>query len=436
MIFIISLVASACFILLCGKALRAYPAPFYAAAAGVSALVTILYWTAPAFLDLHLRSQLPLILGALGTACFVFVMFAGALPNGHPWMKRIMPIRGELSIFACLLTLGHNLSYGKNYLTPGFLFEGQFSAVKAAAWVSAILIVLMLVLTVTSIKAVRRRFPPKKWKSLQRWAYLFYALVYIHILLLTVPGLLKGRSSYLTNLLVYSVVFLSYAVCRVQKAVLVRRGQAAGVTARRQLAGAGAGVLLALLLAASVTLPGYFAREDDRTIEAPAPAVSEPVQPSASPDAEQLPVPEEPQEPSPEPSAELSAAPEPSPEVPDAGAVPVSPEPEPTTAALPAESAEPEPAPASRYKDGVFTGTGEGYNGPVTVSVTISGDRITEIAVVSHMDDSDYMGDAQTGVIAAVLLLQRADVSAVSGATYSSEGIMEAVAAALQAAAN
>lgn len=452
MIFIVSLIASACFILLCGKALRAYPAPFYAAAAGVSALVTALYWTAPAFLDLRLRSQLPLILGALGTACFVFVMFAGALPNGHPWMKRIMPIRGELSIFACLLTLGHNLSYGKNYMTPAFLFTGQFSTVKAAAWVSVILIVLMLVLTVTSIKAVRRRFSPKMWKSLQRWAYLFYALVYIHVLLLTVPGLLKGRSSYLTNLLVYSVVFLSYAVCRVQKAVLVRHGQTGKVTGRRQLAAAGAGVLLALLLAASVTLTGYFAREDEGTVEASGSETSEPAQPSAQPDAEQLPVQEDPQEPSYEPSAEISAEPEPSPEVPDAEAVPEPPEPEPTAAALPTGSEKPEPspeptpepstepssepAPASRYKDGVFTGTGEGYNGPVTVSVTISDDRITEIAVLSHMDDSDYMGDAQTGVIAAILLMQRTDVSAVSGATYSSEGIMEAVAAALQAAAN
>lgn len=62
-------------------------------------------------------------------------MVVGALPNGHPLMKRNMPVRGELSIFACLLTLGQNLSYGKNYFTPGYLFTGPISATKAAAYV-------------------------------------------------------------------------------------------------------------------------------------------------------------------------------------------------------------------------------------------------------------------------------------------------------------
>lgn len=255
MILIISLILAAAFILLCGKALKAHPAPFYLAAAVLSALVIELYWVAPAFLSLQLRTRLPILLGAIGTACFIFVMYAGALPNGHPLMKKIMPIRGELSIFACLLTLGHNLSYGKNYLTPGYLFSAPVSPTKVAAWVSVVSILLMLVLTVTSVKAVRKRFQPKKWKALQRWAYLFYALVYIHVLLLSIPNMLKGRTSYAVNLVVYSLVYLSYAACRIQKAVLVKRKQAAKVTNRRQLAGAGVGVLLSLVLLAGVTLP-------------------------------------------------------------------------------------------------------------------------------------------------------------------------------------
>lgn len=458
MILIISLAVAALFVLLCGKALRAHPAPFYALAAAVSAAVTGLYWLAPEFLSLQLRAKLPLVLGALGTACFIFVMYAGALPNGHALMKKIMPIRGELSIFACLLTLGHNLSYGKNYLTPGYLFSGPFSAAKAAAWVSVILIVLMLVLTITSVKAVRRRFQPKSWKALQRWAYLFYALIYIHVLLLAVPNLLRGRSSYLVNLLVYSAVFLSYAVCRIQKAVLMKKKQAARVTGRRQLSGALVGILLTLLLTACVTLPG--ALEKEQAADSPLPAVSDAAEPSAEPDAQPsepaqpepsaepeniTPGPEESSEPADEPDAEAAELPEVSPQVsetpppaPSQEQPPAEPSSVPSAEPSPAPSVEPElsPAPASKYRDGTYTGTGEGYEGPVTVSVTIAGDKITAIEVVSYVDDDEYMNDAKTGVITSVLLFQSTNVSAVSGATYSSEGIMDAVAAALQQAAN
>jgi uncharacterized protein with FMN-binding domain len=74
--------------------------------------------------------------------------------------------------------------------------------------------------------------------------------------------------------------------------------------------------------------------------------------------------------------------------------------------------------------------------GTVTVAVTISNDRITSVAVTKHEDDPEYMGDAQSGVISAILAAQSADVSAVTGATFSSEGIMDAVKAALAQAAN
>lgn len=479
MILIISLILAAAFILLCGKALKAHPAPFYLAAAVLSALVIELYWVAPAFLSLQLRTRLPILLGAIGTACFIFVMYAGALPNGHPLMKKIMPIRGELSIFACLLTLGHNLSYGKNYLTPGYLFSAPVSPTKVAAWVSVVSILLMLVLTVTSVKAVRKRFQPKKWKALQRWAYLFYALVYIHVLLLSIPNMLKGRTSYAVNLVVYSLVYLSYAVCRIQKAVLVKRKQAAKVTNRRQLAGAGVGVLLSLVLLAGVTLPsasgngGQLAdsqalaaanTQQDNT-EAPGTPVEDHVdEPDAEVPEDPSPAPEVPDEPSSsdDPAAETSEAPSPQPEEePGSGSspepadettpaaatappVPAETSSEPTPASTPTPAPTPEPTPeptptptsTSKYKDGTYSGTGTGYEGPVTVSVTISGDKITNVTVTSYVDDDEYFNDAKTGVITSILVFQSANVSAVSGATYSSEGIMEAVAAALQAAAN
>lgn len=459
MTLLISLLAAELFLLLCAKPLKKRPAVYYGAAALVSAAVTGLYWAAPEGISPATLNKLPLWLGALGTACFIEVMAVGALPGGHPMIKRTMPIRGELSIFACLLTLGQNLSYGKNYFVPGYLLSGPVSATKTAAWISLVMIALMLVLTVTSIKAVRRKFSPKRWKALQRWAYLFYALIYVHVLLMNVPGFLKGRSSCGWTLLAYSAVFLSYAVCRVRKAVLMGGGKGARVTGLSQLAAAGIGAAAALALTAGL----YFSIPDTPAAAAApqAPEVLsqgvEELTPKAQPEPEPSPetdaVPESEQNAQPETEAaepvesseeEALPAPEPEPAAasksePESDAAPV-PEAEPVQEAepeaAPEPEPEPEPEPAFQYRDGTFTGSGEGYYGTVTVSVTIASDVITSVSIVSYIDDDDYFGDAQSGIVPAILSAQSADVSAVSGATYSSKGIIAAVRDALSQAEN
>ena len=89
-------------------------------------------------------------------------------------------------------------------------------------------------------------------------------------------------------------------------------------------------------------------------------------------------------------------------------------------------------APSAKYTDGVYTGQGSGFRGPVSAQVTVSGGRITDITILSSQDDSDFFRLAQASVIPAVLNSQSVSVSAVSGATYSSRGILEAVADALK----
>ena len=89
-------------------------------------------------------------------------------------------------------------------------------------------------------------------------------------------------------------------------------------------------------------------------------------------------------------------------------------------------------APSTRYADGVYTGQGQGFRGAVSVQVTVSGGRITDVTILSSQDDSDFFQRAQSGVIPAILNAQSVNVSAVSGATWSSRGILEAVADALE----
>lgn len=83
------------------------------------------------------------------------------------------------------------------------------------------------------------------------------------------------------------------------------------------------------------------------------------------------------------------------------------------------------------YTDGTYTGSGTGLRGETDVKVVVSGGKITSITLVSYEDDEQYFSRAWDTVVSEIIDQQDVDVDAVSGATFSSNGIMEAVANAL-----
>ena len=87
------------------------------------------------------------------------------------------------------------------------------------------------------------------------------------------------------------------------------------------------------------------------------------------------------------------------------------------------------------YTDGTYTGSATGFGGKITVSVTISGGIITSIEIVSAAYETESYFEQALAVIDAILAAQSPNVDAVSGATYSSNGIINAVKAALNKAA-
>lgn len=90
---------------------------------------------------------------------------------------------------------------------------------------------------------------------------------------------------------------------------------------------------------------------------------------------------------------------------------------------------------ASQYKDGTYQGSGTGYRGgTTTVSVTVKNGKITTVQTVSTGDDQPFFERAYATVTGEIINHQSTQVDAVSGATYSSKGIMEAVANALSKA--
>lgn len=88
------------------------------------------------------------------------------------------------------------------------------------------------------------------------------------------------------------------------------------------------------------------------------------------------------------------------------------------------------------YKDGTYTGSAQGFGGAITVQVTLANDEITDIQVTSAPgEDSAYLSQGE-GVISSIIYAQSTDVDTVSGATFSSTGIINAVVDALGKAEN
>ena len=342
MVLIQSLLLAGCLLWFAHDFIKKHAAACYGAACLISLIVIVAVWAG-------ILPNTPWILpiftqGGLGGALFIAVMFAAAVPNGSRYMRLVMPIRGELSIIASILTLGHNIAFGRTYFVRLFAGTALPFPILCAAICSLCMIVIMLPLFITSFRCVRRRMKPKSWKWLQRFAYAFYALMYVHVLLLNLPGAHSSTAS-AVNVILYSIVFLSYGCMRIRKAMLKRKYM---LPARILPA---IGLLLMIGICVSIAIP--------------------------------------------------QSAP---------------------------------PASAAQYADGTYTGAGIGYNGRITVQVTVEDCRISDIILKSSVDDEPYITDAVRGVIPAVLETQSVQVDAISGATYASNGIKDAIADALQKA--
>lgn len=86
------------------------------------------------------------------------------------------------------------------------------------------------------------------------------------------------------------------------------------------------------------------------------------------------------------------------------------------------------------YQDGVYAGEAEGFGGPISLEVTVEEGKITAIEILSaEKEDGAYFAMVQD-VIPDIIEKQSADVDTISGATFSSTGIRDAVRQALEKA--
>lgn len=150
----------------------------------------------------------------LAMALFIIVMFVGVFPPESRPARFLRPVRTELSILACLLVLGHMAVYF--LCVPRLLTGGVVTVGVLVGFIVALaLSVLLAVLGPTSAERAKRALGARRWKRLQRWAYLFYALTYVHLMLVLAPSIEHGVVTAVVTAGVYTAVFAVYAAARI-----------------------------------------------------------------------------------------------------------------------------------------------------------------------------------------------------------------------------
>ena len=160
--------------------------------------------------------------GFIAISLFVIVMYIGVFPYGSRIRNYYAPIRAVLSICACILALGHICMYFTAYI-PKVLAGNQTVPISVAMIAGLLLLVLLLVLGITSFGAVRKAMGGARWLKLQKAAYVFYALIYIHAACLLLPPALQGGSSAQISIAVYTLVFGVYAIARIARGITNKR---------------------------------------------------------------------------------------------------------------------------------------------------------------------------------------------------------------------
>jgi DMSO/TMAO reductase YedYZ heme-binding membrane subunit len=155
--------------------------------------------------------------GYIALALFTLVMFVGVFSDDSAIRRALLPIRAELSISAAIFIVGHFLPYLTGYLQLFFDSAALRVNIALSLIISLVLLLLLLVLTITSFNVVRRHMKPGTWKRVQRLSYLFFLLVYAHLIGFLLPSALQGSPVALTSITVYSLVFLSYGALRLRR---------------------------------------------------------------------------------------------------------------------------------------------------------------------------------------------------------------------------
>lgn len=147
-------------------------------------------------------------MGTFGFPLLIIIMYVGALNPKIKWVKKLLAIRKELSIISGFPILTHSLIRVSNNFPNSLRFftnnEEYMATAKVTSELGAgisnfsfvlgiVLLVIFIPLWITSFDSVHKRMGNVKWKKLQKWSYVLYALLFIHAMGIQVGGMLNPR---------------------------------------------------------------------------------------------------------------------------------------------------------------------------------------------------------------------------------------------------
>ncbi len=230
-----ALVFTLAFTAVFAKPLRKHPLPFYVVFIAAAILT---------FPDLASVNQVAYTLVNLlascytGVAFYLLVMFAGALPNKWGLTKLLYSVRSQLSILAGFIIVAH-VAKVIFFVPMSFtaywplIWHGAYPIMFVASTVVGVpLLVCFLAPWITSFPRVRKGMTAAKWKSIQRLAYPFMALLVLQGALLAAGhAVYVGAGSerfaaYAATGITYVVIGVLYLVLKIYKVARMRKKRA------------------------------------------------------------------------------------------------------------------------------------------------------------------------------------------------------------------
>ena len=143
---------------------------------------------------------LPFNHGYLGFSFFYVVMMIGLLNKESKQSQKLFKVRPELSIMGFILLTPHAIYYLIERISGLYLPESRIESVSFIIGILAY--VIMIPLFITSFKNIENQKQYFKWKKLQRYAYVVYLGIFIHLIFV----------ADMPNLIIYLVLFIPYFI--------------------------------------------------------------------------------------------------------------------------------------------------------------------------------------------------------------------------------
>jgi DMSO/TMAO reductase YedYZ heme-binding membrane subunit len=169
--------------------------------------------------------------GILAEALFIVVMYTGVFAATSRVRQWLQPIRAQLSIIACILVLGHAVSYLGSFGARLLFSDASYNSFLVTSFcVSCGLLLLLLVLGATSFGFLKRQMRTRHWKRVQSLAYPFYFGTCVHVLLTLLPPALAGGTAAQVSVAFYLLLFTLYGILRLRRLAIDKKVSAPSQT--------------------------------------------------------------------------------------------------------------------------------------------------------------------------------------------------------------